>query len=197
MARRIDLDFRPTGYFRPVQLEQYLLSRVKGAELRRGLRQLFEQGRHDEARRLVGDTAALEHHSRAQEGLHPMFMGGNYLPDMSHGEVEIARVRLESVTADVTCIYARSDNGMIRYRVVDEYDGETLEGPTETTSTQPLTLGELVEFLLQAWPLMDVLEMNFEDDRRAAVAFFEAESAFYPALQALLMQRVRQHYAGK
>ena len=54
---------------------------------------------------------------------------------------------------------------MIRYRVEDEYDGSTLTGgTTECESVEPLTLGELSEFFLDAWPLLEVLERNFESD---------------------------------
>ena len=52
-----------------------------------------------------------------------MFMGGEYLPDYLPEEVEIARVAMESTTADVISIRAfmEADN-LIHYRVVDEYE---------------------------------------------------------------------------
>jgi hypothetical protein len=55
-----------------------------------------------------------------------MFMGGNYLPDTEEGEVEIARIEIASTTFDVTCLFAKQNNGRILYRVVDEYEGDTL-----------------------------------------------------------------------
>ena len=119
-----------------------------------------------------------------------MMMGGNYLPAEEDGEVEIARIEIASTTFDVTCVFARSHNGNIRYRVVDEYEGDTLSEAFEMTSDKPLTLGELTDFFLTGWPLVDVLEMNFDDDLESALGFFEAKSEFYPDLDRLCRQRV-------
>ena len=48
----------------------------------------------------------------------------------------------------------------------------------------PLTLGEMTNFFLGAWSLVDVLEMNFENDLDAALDFFSATSEFYPDFDA-------------
>jgi hypothetical protein len=56
----------------------------------------------------------------------------------------------------------------IHYKVIDEYDGDTLTGE-------------------------GVLDMNFESDRyppEEVRAFFEATSEFYPDLEKLIEQRV-------
>jgi len=82
--------------------------------------------------------------------MHPRYMGGEYLPDQEEGEVEIARIEIASTTGDVTSVYARRDGIEILYRIVDEYEGDTLSGHTERTSTEPLTLGELADFFLVA-----------------------------------------------
>lgn len=121
-------------------------------------------------------------------------MGGEYLPDMEEEEVEIARISIHSTTGDVTSVYARRTPEGIAYRVVDEYGGDTLSGDNERASKLPLTLDELVNFLLGAWPLLDVLEMNYEDDLPRMLGFFWADSAFYPHLDTLLRQRVREQY---
>jgi hypothetical protein len=193
----IDLNFRPSSYFGPKRLEQYLLSQVKGGVLKRKLQTLFEEGRHSDVKALVGSTGISENDRKALEAFHPMFMGGNYLPDTEHGEVEIARIRIESTTYDVTSVFAKSDKGAIRYRVVDEYDGGTLAGKTETVSEKPLTLGELEDFFLTAWPLMGVLEMNFGGDLKASLDFFLAESDFYPEFDRLCRLRVSEHFADR
>jgi len=195
MNQAIDPDFRPRTYFGPHPLEQQLLSKVKGAVLRDRLKALFAEGRHDEVVGLLADGGIPERDRKALEAMHPMFMGGNYLPDTSDGEVEIARIRIASTTFDVTSVYARRQDGVIRYRVVDEYGGDTLEGPAEMESRQPLTLGELADFFLTAWPLIDVLEMNFEGDGESSLGFFVAESDFYPQFDALCRQRVVGHFA--
>ena len=190
MAEGIDLNFRPKSYFGPRRLEQYLISKVKGAVVKARLEALSEEGRHAEVASLLGDEGISEADIKALERVHPMFMGGNYLPDTDDGEVEIARIEIASTTFDVTCVFARPEKGLIRYRVVDEYDGDTLSGPNEMTSDKPLTLGELTDFFLNAWSLVDVLEMNFEDDVESALGFFTARSEFYPELDSLCRQRV-------
>lgn len=63
----------------------------------------------------------------------------------------IVRITIASVTQDVTCVYARRSKRRIHYRVVDEYENETLSGKTTRTSTHPLTLGELETFFNNAW----------------------------------------------
>ena len=194
MSNDIDLEFRPRTYFRPEKLEQYLLSKVKGAVLRKKLKALFEAGQHDEVRYLVGDAAFSVADNKVLEAFHPMYMGGNYLPDTEDGEVEIARISIQSTTFDVTSVYAKPKDGAIHYRVVDEYGGDTLQGPSETTTTAPMSLGEFADFFLAAWPLIEVLEMNYEDDLEGALGFFSADSDFYPELDRLCRQRVRAHF---
>jgi hypothetical protein len=74
--------------------------------------------------------------------------------------------------------------------VVDEYEGDTLSGPSEMTSDRPLTLGDLTDFFLDAWSLVDVLKRNIEDDAGSALGFFTARSTFYPEFDSLCRQRV-------
>ena len=73
----------------------------------------------------------------------------------------VARVTIASTTQDVTCIYARRGKNRIDYRVVDEYGGGSFRGRSTRTSTQPLTLGDLVSFFNGAWSIFNVLEANF------------------------------------
>lgn len=196
MSTNIDLDFRPRTYFGPQKLERHLLSKVKGAVVRKKLQALFAEGRHAEVKDLLTTEALTAKDRKALEAFHPMFMGGNYLPDTEDGEVEIARISIKSTTFDVTCVYARPSHGVIHYRVVDEYGGDTLQGPSVTQSGMPMTLGELAEFFLGAWSLIDVLEMNFEGDEEGALDFFTADSDFYPDLDSLCRKRVRAHFSA-
>lgn len=194
MSNAIDLEYRPTTYFRPERLERFLISRIKGAVLRKRLQALFDAGEHDKVRTLLIAEGISDGDFKVLESFHPMYMGGNYLPDTDDGEVEIARISIQSTTYDVTCVYARPDRGAVRYRVVDEYDGDTLQGKTKARTGKPMTLGEFANFFLGAWPLIGVLEMNFGDDRKASLNFFSAESMFYPDLDALCRQRVIEHF---
>jgi hypothetical protein len=108
-------------------------------------------------------------------------------------EVIVARATIASVTQDVTCVYARRGKSRIHYRVVDEYDGDTLTNETTRTSTRPLTLGELEVFFNGAWPIFDVLKMNeYQCDLEHSLGFVEAvESEFYPDLDRLYRHRIR------
>lgn len=193
-SHQIDLSWRPTTYFWPAGLETQLLAKIKGAARRAALQQLIDDGRLNEIPDFLA-TAALSDAERVAIGrVHPHFMGGEYLPDQTEGEIEIARIEIESTTSDVTSVYARRRESAIHYRVVDEYGGETLSEAVERTSTEPLTLGELETFFLGAWPFFDVLEMNFDQDTEAMLDFFRGVSQFYADFDRLLRQRVRENY---
>ena len=184
-SETIDLDFRPASYFRPQPLEDYRLAQVKSALVRAHLRELLASERHDEVARILREEGVSDHECRALERIHPLFMGGNYLPNSRPGEVEIARIQIYSTTGDVAAVYARRVGPRIRYRVVDEYAGETLEGKATRDSVRPLTLGALHEFLTNVWAFHEILEANFEGDVEGMLGFFVAESDFYPQLDAL------------
>jgi hypothetical protein len=123
-------------------------------------------------------------------------MGGEYLPDCGPMEVEIARIAIASTTGDVTSIYARLEGEHIEYRVVDEYEGDTLDGPSHCTSSEPLTLLELVTFFLKGWDLLAVLKANFEDHGNPAdmVKGFVvgASSSFYAHFGAAIDVRIEE-----
>jgi hypothetical protein len=121
-------------------------------------------------------------------------MGGNYLPETENGEVEIARITIDSTTRGVTSVYARPIEGRIGYRVVDEYGSDTLQDPAEMGSDRPLTLGELVSFFMRAWPLEEVVQMNFEGDLEGGLGFFTATSDFYPEFGMACAARVETSY---
>ena len=124
----IDLAFRPRSYFWPLGLEKHLLARIKGAERKAALKQLIDAGGLDEIPEFFAQSALSDDERQALGRIHPAFMGGEYLPDLQHNEVEIARITIASTTQDVTSVYARRGKNRIRYRVVDEYDGDTLSG---------------------------------------------------------------------
>jgi hypothetical protein len=77
--------------------------------------------------------------------IHPIFMGGEYLPCYQRGEVEIARIELQSTTSDVISVRARPSGSRILYRVTDEYKTE-YELP-QKGSRRPFSLGEFIRFL--------------------------------------------------
>jgi hypothetical protein len=193
-SSRIEMSWRPDTYFWPPGLEKQLLAKVKGAARRAALQRLIDEGRLVEIPDYLA-TAGLSDDERTEIGrIHPHFMGGEYLPDQDEDEIAIARIEINSTTGDVTSVYAHQDGSTIRYRVVDEYGGETLHGTTECTSSRPLTLGEVEEFFLGAWPFFEVLAMNFEDDTEQMLGFFHGASQFYPEFDQLLRERVIAAY---
>ena len=94
----------------------------------------------------------------------------------------------------MTVLYARLVGQRIHYRVVDEYEGDTLEEPSTRTSTKPLTMGAMIDFFTTAWNLMDCLEGNFDQDVEEMLGFFNAESEFYPCFDQILRERVLKRF---
>lgn len=187
-------DFRPRDYFGRFDQQTELLTHVKGRARRAAIRDALEKGEINQIPSHI-KTAELDSDERQLIGrVHPMFMGGEYLPRIKTEDVEIARISIKSTTYDVTVMYARPVGKRIRYRVVDEYQGDTLGHPNERTSMRPLTMGEMIKFFLGAWDLMACLECNYEDDLEGMLGFFNGESEFYPYFDASLREMVRERF---
>lgn len=194
----IDLTFRPQ-YWDSAGLLRAPTANVKGTRRRRAI---ADADRLDAATldALLADPT--ETVRAVFSRMHPSLMGGEYLSDTSDGEVEIARVELQSVTGDVFSVRARPDGDQIRYRIADEYEAAFIVEPE--VSDRPLTLGELIGLLDGVsspddygeacngglvegfWQYtLDVGEESAEE----AAAFATAESAFYPMLGAYYLAR--------
>lgn len=190
------LEYRPRDYFGDFDFEAQLLTRVTGVKRRSLIRAALRSGSLDEVPEALLKSE-LGYELRTCLGrIHPDFMGGEYLPRASLSEVEIARVRIRSTTSDVTAVRARSVGRRIAYRVVDEYEGGSLGGRNQRTSLKPLTMGELLLFLLGAWDLQCCLQANFDDDLDGMLDFFTAESEYYPRLHEALQQMVIDRHTG-
>src|ERR1039457_2907479 len=115
----IDLDYRPSSYFWALDTNVFLPSGISGEARRKLYRARIEAGStvHDGLDAELLDKALRETWGR----LHPSNMGGEYLPPLRKDEVEIARISLESTTADQISVRARRVREQIRYRIVDEY----------------------------------------------------------------------------
>ena len=189
----IDLAFRPKSYFWPLGLDTHLLARIKGAERKAAVQKLIDAGDLDDVPSFLRQSALSDEDRREIGAIHPSLLGGEYLPDLARREVEIARITIQSVTQDVTSVYARRGKNRIYFRVVDEYDGGTMSEKTTRTSIRPLTLGELETFFNGAWSIFDNLEMNFGrygyvvDDM---LAFVTVESQFYTQIDDLYRHRI-------
>ncbi len=187
-------NYRPSTYFWAVDKHIRLSSDIPGATRRDIYERAVAQGDQATAREMLEHAELTSQERRAWGGGHPWMMGGEYLPRRRSGEVEIARINIASTTCDVTAVYARRGKHRIHYRVVDEYEGSTLETPYQRTSVRPLTLQQLVDFFLGAWNLLDCLDVNFRDDaypRNRVKAFvLGASSNFYADFGEMVDTRV-------
>ena len=137
-----DLAFRPRTYFGPIPAETHVLAHVTGHERREFIRaQLAADG--DDP--MLDQLASLFASDRETLGrLHPMLMGGEYLPPFLDDETEIARISLASTTADQISVRAQKLADGIAYRIVDEY-GDMVDYVCQPAHSElPLTLGQLV-----------------------------------------------------
>ena len=143
-------------------------------------------------------------------GIHPSMMGGEYLPALKSNEIEIARVCLESTTADVISVRAELRADGYHYSVVDEYqdEGDAYQLKLEH-SEEPLSLGELIQLVdtcstkgvsLEASYGADrgalglVMPFYYQqwecgDDAQGMLDFVSVRSEFYPALGSYYFNR--------
>jgi Txe/YoeB family toxin of Txe-Axe toxin-antitoxin module len=201
----IDLNYRPNSYFWAYKIGVHLSSQIKGSRRKT----LYEASVDEDEINAINDFLSkptLSLHERDFKGrLHPSFMGGEFLPDRVNGEIEIARITLRSITEDVTCLNVRLRKNGIYYQVVDEYDGDTIEGKSKTLRKLPMTLGEMTDFFLNAWRLIDVLEMNFGerfqednfDSDEVRMFISDASSSFYAQFGELVYSKVDDWIAKK
>ena len=134
--------FRPKSYWEETDPLSAILRNVTGENRRQMITDYWVSGRFDELDSSLLNDELDDETRNNLGGIHPSFMGGEYLASYLPGEVEIARIKLKSTTSDVISLRARPIPEGIAYRVVDEYDAKfTLPIPR---STEPLSLAELI-----------------------------------------------------
>jgi hypothetical protein len=143
--RGIRYGLRPSSYWEDPDPLGAILRNVKGQIRREIIAAHWKAGRLEELpAALLQDELDDEWRQRLGQ-IHPSCMGGEYLPPYLEREVEIARLRLQSMTCDVIALRARPVPEGIAYRVVDEYGARfTLLIPV---SVQPLALAEVIRQL--------------------------------------------------
>lgn len=189
----LDLSFRPKDYVSTLDGRSHILSRIKGTSRRALVASYMDGKMPGEPPQELLQHALSDNQRRALARLHPALMSGEYLPDCVAGEVEIARVTIQSTLLDVTAVYARRQGHFWRYRVVDEHDGNTLTGSTCLSAERPLSLDELLTFLLDGWDLFYALSLNFAEagfPPNQVSGFFEGASVYYPQFDAALAAQV-------
>jgi hypothetical protein len=202
-----DPDFRPASYWDVADPVVAITASIRGELRRRLVTDLLtgEAERHGvgawaldgfdlDADLLADDTAegALE----CRCAMHPWFRGGEHLPALRPGEVEVARVVVWKADLLVVSIRARRDaEGAIRWRVVDEIGTRYCGHPRSTAA--PLTALELVRFIdglrVYGWRFItsDFVQTlrcdhmaapESEDDLRRAARLVTVSSPFYPGI---------------
>ena len=144
--RGIKYSFRPKSYWDEDNVLQALLRDVKGAERRKMIKAYYEGGNFQELEESFTKASLSDEERYRLASIHPMFMGGEYLPDCNSNETEIARVTLRSTMQDVISIRAKEEDGELHYSVADEYDDHEFR-LWRDSSLEPFSLKELIEFL--------------------------------------------------
>ena len=188
----IDMQYQPATYFWPLSIETHLLATVKGAARQRHIRYLIAGNRLHELQDWMAKPSLTPAELAAAGRVDQVLLGGERLPDLRKGEVEIARITLRTDQGNVISIRAQKTKSRIRYRVVDEFKQETLTRATHWTRQEPLKLHWLEGFIEAAGAGMAIVRFNLEQDPGPPAryrGFLRASSAFYPDLTALYEQR--------
>ncbi len=180
--------YRPASYWdNPISS---FLSSIKGERRRRQVQELLERGDVHEIQDWMLSAELTDEEREFFASIHPTLMGGEYLPGLEEGEVEIARSSLQSTTADVISVRARPAGSKIHYRVVDEY--ETVYACEPVSSDQPLTMGELIHLIEHAEDrgpdgFLEGLRVGAgaetHAERQENLDFVTVTSEFYPELE--------------
>ncbi len=199
----LDLNYAPQSYFFPMGLDKYLLATVKGTQRRNEVERLIAEGRILDIEDWLAHSA-LDGSTRELIGsFHPKFMGGEYLPNLGTGEVEIARIELASVTSDVISIRAKQRSGRIYYSIQDEYETNFKIKPA--WSKQPLTLNQIIGLIETATDkdygeqslglrALDDGYHQFDFNLETCRTFTRVTSAFYLELEVYYSQAIEAWY---
>ena len=157
-----------------------VLMRIKGSYRRYFVACAIRDTGLDSVPELWRQESLTEMFKQVLGSRNPSYRGGEDLPDLDPGEVEIARVQLlNSVHGEVTSLRARRQARRIALRVVDEYETE-FDLPS-TTISKPFTAEELLESLAQCDP------SPLESSCKIGVS-----SWFYPDIETLAAKTLAQ-----
>src|SRR5262245_45038225 len=103
-AHVVNLQFRPATYW---DTPDALLANIKGEQRRQLIQHALAIADAEELETWLLQDELTDEERELVGRIHPLLMGGEYLPDYQPGEVEIARVALQSTTGDVISVGAR------------------------------------------------------------------------------------------
>ncbi len=201
----VDLSFRPETYWPEESALEKIVGRVKGEQRRQWAQTLLLDGRREELKARIEDGTFAENLSdedlKEWGRIHPENLGAEFLPGLGSDEVEIGRLVMANVTADVESIRACRTADGIAVWVVDEYGNEFEDG--RQIYARPLTLGELVEFIDSASPpdpgegseglVLGLVHNMFaagNEDTASLMQYVYMSSAFYPDIQRYYVNKI-------
>ena len=142
----IDYAQRPQSYWDDSSVLHATLRNVKGENRRRLIRDFHSLNQLDQVEPGLSKDTLTTPERQSLGRIHPSFLGGEYLPDYQTAETEIARIVLDSTTRDVISLRARrTKTGLLRYSIVDEYEGIFLF--PKLPSRDSLSLGQIVDWI--------------------------------------------------
>jgi hypothetical protein len=214
-----DFSFRPDSYWPDIPGDEAIVGRIKGTARRdiatraldgEQLERLGDDELYRETMEFVLDDKLPEEARDSWGRIHPMLMGGEYLPDYDNGEVAIARIELRSTTGDVIEVRAQRDGDEILYRVIDEYPEDFAYEVNPARTREPLSLGELIELIDTAENLGIADEYNvgladspremnyaYGGDPHELVDFVTVSSLFYPMLRDYYARRAQHWFEAR
>ncbi|PIU40790.1 MAG: hypothetical protein COS99_08710 [Candidatus Omnitrophica bacterium CG07_land_8_20_14_0_80_42_15] len=217
MSRKKKYNFssRPKSYWSLEAADTLVFANIKGEQRKRFIKSIAEEGNIEKLESFMLSDTLTDEERKAIGRIHPMFMGGEYLPDYKSNEVEIARISYASTMGDVVSIRAKFKKGMIKYRIVDDFE---LNPPlkysfTPRQSKKPLSPGELIKFINSIKSDGNDECPGLIDDSRNfhvkegtqpqdMIGFITVSSVFYPDLENyykdqekewLIQQKERKH----
>jgi hypothetical protein len=114
-----DLEFRPPTFWEP---SKKIIANIKGAERKKLATKAISTGRASEIAAWTLQEKLSDPDRIALGQIHPRYMGGEYLPDFTREEVEIARVTLQSSTQDVISVRAKAAANRIKCNGLENLD---------------------------------------------------------------------------
>ena len=194
----IDYTQRPQSYWDDSSVLHATLRNVKGENRRRLIRDFHSLEQLDQVKPDLAKDSLTTPERESLGRIHPTFLGGEYLPDYQATETEIARIVLDSTLRDVISLRARrTKTGLLRYSIVDEYEGIFLY--PKLPSRDPLTLDQIVDWIDQTR-----IEGNSDDGYGLGLIFTvsnftEGEDAHrlenFTTVESDLYPELAQHYA--
>ena len=151
---RLSVEGKVINYFEPAATaEEQIIRRIKGNYRRR----FVSRAMQDQGVASVPDLWKNHEFSEVVKnwlgGQNPQFRGGEDLPDLENGEVEIARLTLaNSVHGEVTSLRAKltKQDGKISLRLVDEYESDIKLA--YQLANMPLTSEQVIRLFQDADP---------------------------------------------